>query len=464
VIDFDLSRRPSRPLEWVALAEAIRDADELDESQWLEFKSQLDWSNAAHLANLSRAILGLANRDPALSRRTLEGRSIVSIGLAPGVLQGVERIDPADLDAKLRPYLGEDGPRWEPHWIRLAEVDVLIVEVDAPQVGDPPYSLRRGSSNMSESQIFVRELGRTVPASQLQLNALARRFVADPAVETLDVHVGVTLDAPISSCFWEDEDIEVFLAMERRDLEASLDEPDETADRLREATSAGGLRLNLEAATALSELRPESRTRDVFLAEVAAYIHELRATLPHALDEFALSLMSAPKFWITNHSPRNFRDVEVSLAVHGDARAADPDDYDDSVWRGLPPRPRKFGPYRVPTAFARAMQAPVFTSSFASPTPFIGDYTPSRRSIENGGSFRVELDGVDLRPLDQEVEIESDLVVVVPRARREPVIVRWRATASNVDAVASGESELPIAGPSINLFAAARQRGFPRSS
>lgn len=408
----------------------------------------------------------MANRDPQEAANSLGGSGIIIVGLEPGKVHGLERVDPADLESKISPYLGMNGPRWEPRWITVEGLDVLIVELGAPQAGDPPFSLERSFANYAAGQIFVRSRGATKPATQLQIQALARRFTAIETRNQLEVEVGFTLGSPISAYYWTEAEVEAFLARERRELLSSLEGYEETPA----ATTApkdGWAALRDLGATAggaysMTERRAETRTPEEYLKQVELYLRQARAALPDLLVDLASYLVSVPVFWISNLSTRNYRDVEISLRVDGLARAVDaPYDHQDvpDVMALLPERPRPYGPYTAPSSFARALQATIPIPEYLSSGSFSTPYVPTRRSVENGGSFRAELDHVDLRPSQERAEVESELVVLIPAQRVEPVVVHWRATASNVDAVAEGKFVLPTDGEPLNLLAAAMSSG-----
>jgi hypothetical protein len=456
MIPFDTSRRPSRPSEWDGFVRALVQADGKDESYSLEFKSRLDWGKSFDLGTLARAILAMANRDPQQSLASFGGSGIVCVGLEPGEVHGVEPLDPAVLDGKLAPYTGtSDGPGWVPRWFDLDGKHVLVIEVDAPKFGDPPYTLRQSFGDYRKSQVFVRERGSSDPASQAHLERLARRFTSGP--KTLDVEVGVKLEHPISPYFWDSNDIELFLENEKAELLLSLvlaetSEGSEPNKSFGKSTSAVSAMLG----DGLRDIRLENRTPDEFRRAVDSYIRELREALPEALKTQLPELIEPPTFWITNRAERNFKKVNVTVRVEGQVSAGErtpPSINEDRTVAGrLPSRPRPFGSYTALTALGetllRAGQRPVFMPDiYSAGLPF------SRREIRNGGSFELDFDTVTLRPGANMVELESAVVIQVPRDRTEPVVVSWHATASNVDAVARGRFEVPIEGVPLDIFA-----------
>ena len=459
MIDFDLSHRPGRPSEWANLAAAVWASKEPEESYWLELKSELAWGSSHGVGTLARAILGMANRDPVRASSVLEGRGIVIVGLSPGKVHPVEVLDAADLDNKLTAYLGADGPRWEPHWVKVDGESVLVIEVDAPRNGDPGYILRKAFSDYRASQMFVRDSAKTNPASQADIVRLSRRLVATDAPETLAVEVGFSLPLPLSKMRKNETAIDTFLKQEERELLESLDAFQASQGPFTFPLSGAGAVLSARNSAGRSfsfgvEQHEEDRTPEEFRAEVSSYLEEARKSMIIALWRIAKILLPRPTFWVSNLSEKNFKEVQITINVAGKASAEDADDdRTPSVRESLPARPRPFGPYSKANEGLAALMRSNYNFSYAAPH-VASTWVPTRRDIRNGGSFEVDLDGIDLRPGDREVEVESDLVVMIPDGRDEPVIVHWRATASNVDAIAEGEFELPFDGGSFDLLSA----------
>lgn len=472
MIDFDLSRRPVRPSDWAGLAEAVYESTTPEESYWLETKSPLDWTNSHGLGTLSRAILGMANRDPERASAFLEGSGIVIIGLGPkpGQIAPVEVIDGADLESKLSAYLGKDGPRWQPHWATVEETPVLIVEVDAPRAGDPGYTLRKSFGDYRVSQTFVRALGRTEHASQDDIVRLARRLTINAMKVSLDVEVGYAINEPLSKIYTDQPAVDAYLRTREDELLASLERieelalkrwPDSDTKRSKDdGTGRSPIQAMLDQmaqTTALSGLRErhaEDRTAEQFRNEVTKYIDESRARMPWALWTVAKRTVATPRFWVSNLSDRNFKQVEIALSVEGRAQAHDVDHGDAVEFANLFPKPpRPFGPFTTASTLASLLGNGHLASPYLPTMPSLSSFH-SRRDIRNGGSFVVDLDRINLRPGEQQVEIESDLVILIPRDREEDVIVHWRATADNVDAVAEGDFVMRFDGEPVELLAA----------
>lgn len=470
MIDYDLNRRPGRPDEWQALVEAVCASPEPEENYWLELKSPLDWSTGHGVGTLARAILGLANRDRDRAAATLGGYGVVIVGLAkPAEVQAVEVLDSADLSNKLGAYLGKDGPRWRPEWMKVDGKSVLLVVVEPPQNGDPIYTLRATFDNYKISQTFVREIGKTEPASEDDMKRLGRRLTASESKDVLDVTVTYLPEIPLSTYHWEESAIEAFLDAERARLMKSLAE-EQAAKEAREAKAAADLTGLLDGAGArgLAEVlgqpgflgapfmeheKQESRSPGAFTAQVSVYVDDLRAALPDALKTIAGAVVPVPVFVIDNNSNRNYTEIDVTIRVEGEAFAADADeDREVPKFRDLlPKRPRKYGPYKVRPNLELDLGRYPDTSFLTHRAP--GGAAYSRREIRNGGSFEFDFETVDLRPGRTGLVLASDLAVVIPRHRVEPVVVSWHATASNVDAEAFGEFVLPFEDHSIDVLA-----------
>jgi hypothetical protein len=465
VIDFDLSHRPVRPSEWKGLAQAVHESTTPEESYWLETKGPLNWSSDEHLGKLAKAILGMANRDPENAGTSLDGCAAVIVGLgpAPGQIGSVEVIDAADLENKLAAFLGSDGPRWQPHWVPMDDAKLLVVEVDAPRKGDPGYTLRKRFGDYRVSQMFVRHGAKTLLASQADVDRLARRFAAVDSKETLDVLVGYTLDEPLSRIWMDQKAVDAFVHAKEGELLSSLDSfvnkvVLKDAPEGSEASPGGiqamlGKMGQIGGFNGLLDLRPEDRTPEEFRAEVVAYVAKLRDRMSPALWHLAKKVVPLPRFWISNLSNRNFKEVDVTLSVEGRATAFDVENRNRGEFEKLlPTPPRKFGPYTVASNLLSAMvNVPHYF-----PTPIVPlNTTWSRREINNGGSFTLKLDRINLRPDQHEVDLESETVIFIPLDRTEDVVVHWHATASNVDAVAEGDFVLPFDGAPIELLAEA---------
>jgi hypothetical protein len=456
VINYDTRKRPGRRADWERLLLALFEADKKDEAHWLEFKI-VNWGKPAHLAIVSRAIIAMANRDPGRALDQLEGRGLLVLGMEPGRAPGVEPLDPSDLEGRLSPYLGEVGPDFDQHWLPLNGVEVLVIEVRPPAAGDPIFVLQRGGGDYKAGQVFFRDGSRSLPATPVELDRLAQRRV-NVRDRVLDIDVNAFAATPIRPYYWDQDEIERWLSDERDDLIGSL-----RADEARISQVKGSLTMMLEAGERAQDVFSvevaETRSAGLFLAEVEAYIQALREALPAAMLDVLPRLIAPPAFVLSNRSKNNYKKVEVTLSVIGDARAARvPPEYVNDDWTmaaRLPRRPRRYGDYRAITPALRGLANATYSTQLAQSV--FNSVSYDEPLIENGGSFRLVLLPVTLRPRDTEVELEDGIAVLIPKDRVEPVTFTWRATATNIHDEAEGSFVLPIDGEPLNVFAAWRE-------
>jgi hypothetical protein len=85
-----------------SLVRAVVAAGASDETECDEWKGLVDLSTKADCFLVAKAILGLANRDPARAARFFEGYGYVVAGAEPGNLHGVGTDDPADYATRVK--------------------------------------------------------------------------------------------------------------------------------------------------------------------------------------------------------------------------------------------------------------------------------------------------------------------------------------------------------------------------
>lgn len=169
-----------------SILDAVIEEGDAAESLGLEIKNDVDPSvKGPGLAKVAKCILGMANRSPQDAQRYFGGYGLLILGAgkgaAPGVAAGIEH---HDLAARLRPYLGDPGPRWDLNRLTTTDGnDVLFITVEPPVIGDPIYPCRReyqsGSKDtkgdLADGDIYVRETTSTRKARAQQIDALVTR-------------------------------------------------------------------------------------------------------------------------------------------------------------------------------------------------------------------------------------------------------------------------------------------------
>ena len=164
---------------------AVEGAAAEDENEWIEWKSDLDFSVKETYFTLARHIIGMSNRRVDEAGRFVEGFGYLLVGVEPGNRCGIAPVDPADLRGGIAPYLGPLGPRWTARYDTIDGPQVLIIIVNPPQYGDPLHALYREFGNNKVGnyrlgEIFVRKLGSTERADPGDLDYLAERRIASP--------------------------------------------------------------------------------------------------------------------------------------------------------------------------------------------------------------------------------------------------------------------------------------------
>lgn len=115
-LGLDITRVLRGVVDLAGLVRYIVATNPKNETDWLEWKGPLDLSTADHRFSVSKQILGFSNRDPDRSAAHAGGCAYVVLGAEPAHLTGQSPMDPADLEAGLRRYIGVDGPAWTPVW------------------------------------------------------------------------------------------------------------------------------------------------------------------------------------------------------------------------------------------------------------------------------------------------------------------------------------------------------------
>ncbi|GAA1616610.1 RNA-binding domain-containing protein [Actinoplanes couchii] len=465
MLDMDVTKQPRRIGDWAAVLNAVLHADENDEQTWLEWKSTLALRSREQMAKIvAKAIIAMANRDPDKATATVGGIGILLIGIEPGTVHGVEPVDNADLDQLISPYVGADGPVWNPHWTQCQGQTVLVIEIAAPQWGDPIHTFRKEYPTVPDGTVFVRKLARSVRADHVEIARLAdRRGARIP--DQFDVSVGVETAAPLSRYGWHPEHLERFLKAESQALmkpiiRARATRAQPRGRRPSDGTIAGIL--GPSAFRAFPDIRiaglgaeiPEDRTEDQFEAEVGTYIDAVRTAWPETMRQAARRFLSPSKFVLTNNSNRNYQDVLVELHVAGDAEASGAitvgGEFD--LWSLLPKPPRSWGPRENPIARLGDTR---WHSTISTPSY----YVPPTYTIDNGGSFTLAFTPVTLRP-QQRLILADDICVLIPSTRMEPVIATWTATATNADGPpATGRFTIEMRGEDLDVLTASLSAG-----
>lgn len=131
----------------VALVRYVLATSAPNEADWIEWKVGLDLAKPAGRFAVARQIIGFANRHPSRAALHAGGCSYLVVGAEPGNLAGWAPMDHAKVEQAIRPYVGDDGPLWQPYTVQVDGVDVLVLSVEPPALGDPIHTLRKEYSD-----------------------------------------------------------------------------------------------------------------------------------------------------------------------------------------------------------------------------------------------------------------------------------------------------------------------------
>lgn len=463
MIDFDTSQYPAGVMGWRWLLEAIDNASPGDESEWIEFKANLDPRQKINRPVLAKAVVAFANREVARAAQHFDGHGLIVIGLEPGNLVGAPEIDPAELHDAIQPYLADPAPRWDVQYLTFREKLVLVVTVSAPQPGDPIHCIAKDGDKVRDGDVYVRNLGKSAPAKSADLRMLSARLQPQ-AGPGLDVEVFANAGDGVPSFEYPADWVERWVEAERGRLLAPLAPPESSADlRLRvNSLSALGLSESFRkqasatahfADMAASVSNPfeikheEERTEETYEAEVEEYLTECRQRLPKAIKTLRVALNPAVVFRVRNLTDTNFQRLEVHVHVEGDVTAFDGRAEFHGLSTYTPRAPRIWGPWtesRMPVING-------FDYRHTIPsTPTVPYVSPPGPRIVNGGSADITFVPVDLRPHATE-DLDDGILLLAGASLDRDISCIWSATATNMNGRAEGSFVIPIRAHRVDL-------------
>jgi hypothetical protein len=169
------------------LVQAIHNAPvSTQETDWLEWKGQVDIGEKRWQAELSRQVLGMANRDPAVATKWVGGCGLVVVGVSPGDLVGTVVYDTTEIEAWLTRYVGRapDAPQWAPAYVEVEGRRILILTIEPPVAGHAGWPCRKTYSPdpriedmrpVRDGALFVRHKANTEEATSADIDMLSRR-------------------------------------------------------------------------------------------------------------------------------------------------------------------------------------------------------------------------------------------------------------------------------------------------
>lgn len=465
-LDLDVSR-PLRGIDGRRdLVRAIVDAHPSDESEWLEWKTELDLDTKPGCFQVAKAILGMANRPVEVATRTCGGYGYVAVGVEPDNLAGVDIPDPSQWIHRVEGYLkGETGPAWEWMIVPVDGENVLVVTVNPPQDGDPLWPLRKELGNYRSGTLFVRKPGMTEPALAEDIDALGCRLLAGGSqlpqllVEVVgDVPVPwlVEAEAPEHTATWvkheRDRRVDAAQAVEdeRNTPTQTLDSADRyklglagasfLAEQAKWQQAAADMQRVMRAG-AFSEFQDEEdeRTLEEYITELDAWAAELAdAALNDLLHRYCDAGHGLVHLRVTNNSTQYLPGVEVRLRI-----AFEPA-------KGFADMPDGERLPKPPWTYGKAKPSPLRHGSFLAgmsvpAMPQLGDYSRAylRDTSFEDGSINVTLDAGDLRPTA--LHEGDDFYIFLPARPADGLLhATWTATVQNRDGIIDGHLTIPV--------------------
>jgi hypothetical protein len=310
-LPIDRSRALRTLPELRSLVDQIVNGRIVDETFALEWKTPPDvGSKRTMVEAVARNVLGMANRNPDSAHVMFEGCGYIVLGAEPGAVAGVDRLDPADVENKLSPYVGRDGPRWTWNNIDVGARVVAIVIVEAPRWGDPIHCLRRTFEKYSEGAIFIRRAGKTEAPTSAEINMLTERAARTHA--RLDI--GLIFDEPMGTMPVVKDDPATIEKLIAKDVEALKAKASQAVSRAAGAAPPGsilGLLPTFDFGT-----KPETRSLDECALEIEQWADAVRGLAPRFIRERAALSAPAPlNPMVVNNTDRNFTAVRVRMEV-----------------------------------------------------------------------------------------------------------------------------------------------------
>lgn len=164
------------------LARRVLHESELQEADWLEWKSEADLRDRLWQARSARFILGAANRTRPAGSGSHEGNAFLMLGVQPGRVSGTLVVDPATTSQALARYLGTVGPRYSLGYVTIDGLLIAAFTVPPSPAGHRPYLARgtfsRDRDEIRDGRIYVRRTGMTVEASADEIDEMLHERVA----------------------------------------------------------------------------------------------------------------------------------------------------------------------------------------------------------------------------------------------------------------------------------------------
>jgi Putative DNA-binding domain len=432
------------------IVRAVLNADEHDESDWIEWKTDLDLTTKKGCFPIARAILGMANRLSASASLVCGGLGYVIVGVEPQNLTGTQGADPADLDQLLTPWLGGvEGPQYTPIYVQFEEKKVLVVVVEAPKLGDPIYTLRKEFDGARDGDVFVRKSGRTERASSLDIRALCERAKADSAAPELVVSLVGNVPLSWFAATKVNGALAEWVGTKRNEIEAAA-RAEEFRRNHGTNPALGHFAEHLVRLRDLTQhmtnltIWPERRTLDEYLAEVAAWAGDVTGAGPAVIiDRYLQAGHGMLAVNVHNPSGRYLRNLMVEVHLESDQLTfQEPESHPAH----LPPVPGTYGKTSPAFPTIPSVGPPIYSALSRA----ISGVTERKTSWTEQQSFKIMFNVGDLRQ-EGTASSETHYLVLLERPPGGVLKGTWKATVPEVHGVMRGTLAVAVCQDPVDL-------------
>jgi hypothetical protein len=444
------------------------------ETQWLEWKRAGDASEKKWRAELSKQVLGFANREPDVAAKWCGGCAYVLVGVAPTELNGSPVHDAANIESWLTRYVGHapDGPEWHSSYVDVRGVQVLVLTIEPPRWGDRIWVCHKdfvldprtpggdGKVTLRDGGIYVRHDASTEEANRTDIAMLERRLagsrrrISDIALLVSEGGRAVAVDA-------NSETVAAWAQREREALEPPPPPPPRPVKERRtvdiEDLPPGSSMLNRAKVLAqMSEsvnaafkaypfgVEPDRRTREDYAKEVDEYIAKATNTMPAVVLRRTFDRgLGRVVLLVQNQTDDPVRQLQIEIYIPAAGVMAF--DYADVSHADPPKRPVMLGK-AVRSRFA-GLEAMSLSTLQIPRSHYLS--SPATRSIgrgvriDNSGSVRLTFDPVELFPRETVDLPEVHLFAPVAHAGTA-LPTQWTARSRDASGVLAGTFDIDV--------------------
>jgi hypothetical protein len=460
----DLTHLPSGEREWSEFIRRVAPTGDLHERHFLELKSDVDPTSKEGAAKIAKFILGAANRDPERAAKYLGGYAVMILGVSKAEVRGLERFEAKDFVGRVQSYVGEPGPSWDFHRIRVDDFrDVIVITIAPPQPGDPIWPCCREGFGLIDGRVYIRADGETREANSGEMRALLVRAAAAATEPRPDLAVALNGAVRRFGCDVPSV-VNEYISRERQRLEAHAPKPRSApAPPARQNPLSG---YDFVSASSIAEsvssmfgptTKPDSRSLEEYLAEIDEWEEKVRNSFRHFAFEFALAFTDGAR--IEACSQTYLEDVKIKIRLGGPVHGLERPDLPPLT--DLPKPPRPWGPQ--PTLPPLIVDLDRYgldipnTARYSAP-PLYSRY--DHIEIDESNSVDLTVLVGELRPQEKYVSRDELTLYVAHDYAGSMITGTWTATAKNHHEQYSGEFQREV-GDVIDVTDALREHLQP---